>query len=365
MKSITTWLLGLILLSGCAGNPSIKPPPKDTATISDGFIHPHPKAPRFFIIEQIDYQEVFNAYQRTINAGQGIKFEPLGYTRTVEAKETKFRLTGFIYRNLFVRAVKPYSRERVSGIITFTPLKDETYMVNGKINDHYAGVWIEDTSGRRVSDVLEITIGKPSEAKKTKEQLKQIHRGTFATTKEEHFTTVRTGEPIASVMKKIGAADDIVKRFHHLSRKPTGESNHLYYGFGNIIYSKNMYVKQVIPYAAADTAFMEKLYTLTAEKDYGALRLFIAKYDKAGLSNIEALDILAQTLWRYVINLEDSNEDAMAWICRIIGNSNNGRYRQFLVSVVKNTDNSKITRYAKRAYHALSKTEVEQFTVTP
>ncbi|NLD35445.1 MAG: hypothetical protein GX654_01090 [Desulfatiglans sp.] len=56
----------------------------------------------------------------------------------------------------------------------------------------------------------------------------------------------------------------------------------------------------------------------------------------------------------YMINHRDRHHvDAMAWLCNILGASNNKEYRPFLKKVYKNTKSDKINDYAKKNYKLL------------
>src|SRR5436190_6262497 len=55
------------------------------------------------------------------------------------------------------------------------------------------------------------------------------------------------------------------------------------------------------------------------------------------ITDQEVLDVVAETLNQYYTRNQNDRDyvDATSWLCKALGNSGNGRYRDFLQTVVK------------------------------
>src|SRR5712671_4392100 len=76
-----------------------------------------------------------------------------------------------------------------------------------------------------------------------------------------------------------------------------------------------------------------------------------------GVNDQEVLDVAAEALaqgYRKNTDLEPY-ADAMAWVCKALGNSGNGRYKALLTEVSKEAPNKKLKKYCDKAAGGLPK----------
>ncbi|WP_299492537.1 hypothetical protein [uncultured Shewanella sp.] len=65
------------------------------------------------------------------------------------------------------------------------------------------------------------------------------------------------------------------------------------------------------------------------------------------LSDQQSLDLLAQYLWDNRQTQDKYMADSMAWLCKVLGHSNNGRYKTFLETLAASNAHEKIAHYAE------------------
>lgn len=69
----------------------------------------------------------------------------------------------------------------------------------------------------------------------------------------------------------------------------------------------------------------------------------------------ETLDVAAEVLLQKYRSASDSTSaDALAWVCKALASSGNGRYKAVLSEVVANSNNSKLDRHCTKAANSLS-----------
>ncbi|HYM35219.1 MAG TPA: hypothetical protein VET48_07450 [Steroidobacteraceae bacterium] len=83
-----------------------------------------------------------------------------------------------------------------------------------------------------------------------------------------------------------------------------------------------------------------------------------------GVTDREVLDVAAETLAQgYHKNTDmEPYADAMAWVCRALGNSGNGRYKALLTQVSKDAPNKRLKKHCDKAAGSLPK-GVEPYVV--
>ena len=75
----------------------------------------------------------------------------------------------------------------------------------------------------------------------------------------------------------------------------------------------------------------------------------------------EVLDVAAEVLLHRYSNAGNGDIDSLAWLCRAIGSSRNGRYHNVLQEVVDSDAHSKLRKYAKKALKEVGKAEGAQY----
>lgn len=73
------------------------------------------------------------------------------------------------------------------------------------------------------------------------------------------------------------------------------------------------------------------------------------------------LDVIADRLWLSLRDPQPQLVDALAWGCKVLEQSRNGRYRTVLNDVASNSQDKKLAKYAKDALEELSSLEVELY----
>lgn len=76
-----------------------------------------------------------------------------------------------------------------------------------------------------------------------------------------------------------------------------------------------------------------------------------------GVTDQEVLDVAAEALAQgYRRNTDmEPYADAMAWVCRALGGSGNGRYKELLTEVTKNAPNKRMKKHCDKAASSLPK----------
>lgn len=75
----------------------------------------------------------------------------------------------------------------------------------------------------------------------------------------------------------------------------------------------------------------------------------------SGYRGTEALDVAAEVLLqKYRTASDNTTSDALAWVCKALASSGNGRYKPVLAEVVANANNRKLDRHCSKAANSLS-----------
>ncbi|HSX88148.1 MAG TPA: hypothetical protein VLG17_09120 [Pseudomonas sp.] len=75
----------------------------------------------------------------------------------------------------------------------------------------------------------------------------------------------------------------------------------------------------------------------------------------SGYRDTETLDVAAEVLLqKYRSAADNTTSDALAWVCKALASSGNGRYKPVLDEVVSNSNNRKLDRHCEKAASSLS-----------
>ena len=75
----------------------------------------------------------------------------------------------------------------------------------------------------------------------------------------------------------------------------------------------------------------------------------------SGYRDTETLDVAAEVLLQqYRTASDNTTSDALAWVCKALASSGNGRYKPVLAEVVANSNNRKLDRHCEKAANSLS-----------
>jgi hypothetical protein len=103
--------------------------------------------------------------------------------------------------------------------------------------------------------------------------------------------------------------------------------------------------------ATALDASGKRYVTMLASGGPGTMRSAAEDIFNTGMKDQEVLDVAAEVLTQN-FNTNPKSEtysDAMAWICKALGNSNNGRYKALLEQVAKTSENRRQHKHCDRA----------------
>ena len=110
----------------------------------------------FFVLQRADGKPVDNAISitRMTNTGNGFMLRPEGHERRVPIAAMQAELHAETYYSAPVTALFSNTHE-VTGMVSFTPVAGETYVVIGELREGYAAVWIETAGGEVVTAKVE------------------------------------------------------------------------------------------------------------------------------------------------------------------------------------------------------------------
>lgn len=336
-------------ISACASySPAVSPSYSGpTATIADSFARQSRGQANFFILKEVDGKPVVNALSRSASAsyGKGNTLSTVGESRQVEAREQSLTLLAQVYSAAPIagmfNAGKNYS---IEGVITFFPESNMSYIVKGKLDGQNPLVWLEDTDGNIRSEVIGLNAATEEGISEAllKKDIESVERTTY-----QHFINISPGQDLNMVTEKLGQAESVkVHPANFFSGRPEVQ-DHQFAGLGTIRFSKHgeeLFVERVTPLVqtSIDTKSLSEQL-----KSEGAVFQSLAKqfYQIEDLS-IEKQDLIATEIWKRR-NTEDSyTEDAIAWLCKVLGKHSNPRYKMLMKEVAETSTSSKIRKYA-------------------
>ena len=155
MRTIVMLLAAAGVVSGCASGPVV--PPGDAgpvAYLADLQESSDPHKRRVFYVDEIDGRKVDSKLDVNAKGSAAVTYE-----RPVPARPLRIKLVGThagqapIFDLLGQASGKFVS---VDGVITFTPVADVHYRVNGLLRTGCPSVWIEDaTTHEKASEVIQ------------------------------------------------------------------------------------------------------------------------------------------------------------------------------------------------------------------
>lgn len=144
----------LISLGGCAS--FYEPIPQGysgkTARVIDSYTNKAAVDAHYFYVTRIDKQRVETSWYLTRVAyiGKGTKFSPIMKEHRVTTQQQTFSVIGHIFyptdaQDLFSDDLT------IENNVTFTPKAGEEYTVRGKLSSQGSVIWIEDSTGLKVT----------------------------------------------------------------------------------------------------------------------------------------------------------------------------------------------------------------------
>lgn len=175
-----------------------------------------------------------------------------------------------------------------------------------------------------------------------------------------HIDTVNKGDTVKVIYEKLGYPTNI-SNYVYGKRIPFAgtvkvEDTELFYAGSGSVRLRSLEGDQLafrtIPEKAAAIP-TEGLADLL-EAASGQRAVIIAKQlNRSKDYSIDLVDAAANKIWMEKASEDRYMVDAIAWLCKYIGASSNGRYTRFIENLVNTTENKKILKYAKSALKGL------------
>lgn len=108
-------------------------------------------------------------------------------------------------------------------------------------------------------------------------------------------------------------------------------------------------VKPILP--KADLNKIERMLFVIAKGDLGSIKLMAQGIHAKHEADDTVVDALAEFILIHYKDAAKYEVDPLAWICRALGELDNGRYTSVLEIVSEKSNDSKIRRYATDAYN--------------
>ncbi|WP_157582262.1 hypothetical protein [Shewanella woodyi] len=205
------------------------------------------------------------------------------------------------------------------------------------------------------------------DADQVKKELTELAANAQVSKKE--FLQLSVGASLEDVLKELGQPNS-VGQYVRTSFRPFLGNVRLqnlrisYLNAGSMEFSldKNVWVlKNAYTQSEIDTTDVDPtelaLVSQLLSSDYNLVRKSAREAIATKLSNTAALDQVAQRIWE-LKDIEDKGMgDAMAWLCKVLASSGNGRYHDILNKIYEQAGNKKIAKYAKSSKRKLSRTE--------
>ncbi|WP_077338481.1 hypothetical protein [Pseudocolwellia agarivorans] len=113
--------------------------------------------------------------------------------------------------------------------------------------------------------------------------------------------------------------------------------------------------KPILPKASLSKT--ERMLFVIAKGDLRSIKYIAQGVVDKGETDGQIADALSEFILNEYLNATEYQIDTLAWICRALGQLNNGRYTQVMEMVSEKSNASKIRSYARDAYNDLPKVE--------
>ena len=337
------------------------------STIDDSFQRQSRSKANQFYIESIDGKEVPNSLEATYESSytRGSMLAAMGTSREVPIRQLDLHLVGTVQHSAPIGYIfGSGSNFSVEGTVTFTPKPGTKYRVTGQLSEGYSAVWIEDIFGNVASDVIE----KRAPGKSAKIEIVKTEPPSTETaikpSREALFLNVSSGESVDLVVEKFGQPDEIDEFKPNFFSERTPSITYTYQGLGKIQFSARksipLYVERTLPIIQNDESLETLQLQLKASDGQTLQHLAIGWYEQGEISQAK-LDLFAEKIWKEKNSQDRYTVDAAAWLCKILGKSEDPRYRLFLQKISQNKKGKKLGNYAQSSLKQLPDVEVDQF----
>lgn len=355
MKALIYGVIAILLL-GCQSthSPVSEGYKGETARLEDSFSNASRTSAHFFVVSKVDGKAITDSasFSENSSEGQG-RLVLRGISRPLEANK-KYTLTLVGRTAVSAPIVGMFSDTYlITGDVSLTPKANEFYTVVGTLGESKSQIWVEDLSGNRVSDIVEKT-GDSTRV------ITDLPAPVPPKDRKALYTSIRGGESVAQVVKKLGEPDSItVEEGSTFKGRPTQIIYHypelgqiFFSGFKNKTWQASSVLRVQIALQSKEdmNELQDKLEYMSAQ-DLKTMAKSFASQPEVSES---FLDTFTQKIWDERANPDGQMIDAMAWLCKVIGNSSNRRYEQALSKIAMDTPSPKLKKYALKAKERLT-----------
>lgn len=239
--------------------------------------------------------------------------------------------------------------------VTFVAEPDEKYLVRGNQSWQGGAVWIETTDGEVVSDV----VGDAA----LYEQHKRVG-GNFPSRYSE-LLSLSGGETAEVVKARLGEPDKVYWNSRMQREYGLDRVVFVYEGMGQLrfnSYNERRYLDHKVP--SDEIRDSELLFGFFTKAPYVEKRSLIRRvYGDYQSSGTELLDRMAAYVWYHRRVRDNDMKDALAWVCKMLGQQGEGRYNDFLRKLDKSVTSRKLKRHANASIKDFVTEGVTQFSV--
>ncbi|PKG56499.1 hypothetical protein [Shewanella sp. GutDb-MelDb] len=182
----------------------------------------------------------------------------------------------------------------------------------------------------------------------------------------DNFERIRTGDTLEVVLSLLGNPDGVGQYIRSYSRPFIGRQtfqnlrlSYINFGSMELRYEDTHWIvdlksKQTNADISAVTAEYRDLLSRLVSNDVTQIRAAAREAIKLPLTDQASLDHIAQYIWDNQGTQDGHFADSLAWLCKVLSNSKNGRYKEVLDTLAQKPIHKKITRYAAKTAKQLS-----------
>lgn len=182
---------------------------------------------------------------------------------------------------------------------------------------------------------------------------------------QQAFDRIVPGAPLDGVLKMLGQPDGVGQYIRRINRPFIGGQvfqnlrlSYLNLGSMELHYENNIWlVRTKSVQADTDLTELDSQYQDLASRLLSKDRVQVIAAAREAiaikLSDIETLDHIAKHIWDERSTEDRHLADSLAWLCKVLAASNNGRYKQMLATLEDHGATKKIVKYARSAANEL------------
>jgi len=185
-------------------------------------------------------------------------------------------------------------------------------------------------------------------------------------TTAENFKRIKVGDTLEVVLSMLGKPDGVGQYIRSYSRPFIGRQtfqnlrlSYINFGSMELRYEETHWIvdlksKQTDADISTVAAEHRDLLSRLVSNDVTQIRSAAREAIKLPLTDQASLDHIAQ----YILDNQDTQDghfaDSLAWLCKVLSNSKNGRYKEVLATLAQKPIHKKITRYAANSAKGLT-----------